>query len=273
MSRRRLAAPQRHLIPALARPGAYDAFDTSLQHIYEPARRTLTSYEGKLLRLRRASDDAELDFGSAPTGYLDLSAIATWLAGSPGHLITVYDQKGDQDATQATAARQPLYDPNVHNGKPGVDCSGGHHWLQTALITAAQGADTYVVAGHPATTTWRPLFGKRTGSNFDFGPSGGQWQMYSGASLSAGTSAEGVSLFSLRWNGENSIMRQNGALLAQGNAGASGWHSLTIGGRGGITHTSWHGWWSSLIICKPYLADTDRQALESAINAYWELYS
>ena len=67
--------------------GAYDGI-ANLVHIYEPARRTLTAYIGSLVRLRRASDDAEADFGYLANGNLDTAAIAAW-AGGASYIVTV----------------------------------------------------------------------------------------------------------------------------------------------------------------------------------------
>src|SRR5574343_888329 len=93
--------------------GAYDAI-ANLVHVYEPARCTLSAYSGNpLVRLRRASDDAESDFShvSAANTELDTAAIAAW-AGGAAYIVTIYDQKGSDDITQDTAANQPLYVAN-----------------------------------------------------------------------------------------------------------------------------------------------------------------
>ena len=69
---------------------AYDAFADSIVHAYEPARRVLTAYTGNLVRLRRASDNAEANFTYLPNGDLDVAAIAAW-AGGASYVVTVYD--------------------------------------------------------------------------------------------------------------------------------------------------------------------------------------
>ena len=65
--------------------GAYDDI-ANIVHIYEPARRVLTAYTGNLVRLRRASDNAELNFGYIANGNLDVAAIAAFAASLPNLL-------------------------------------------------------------------------------------------------------------------------------------------------------------------------------------------
>ncbi|MGE0433130.1 MAG: arabinofuranosidase catalytic domain-containing protein [Planctomycetota bacterium] len=70
-------------------------------------RRLFAVHSGAVIRLRRDSDDAEADFGTTATGDLDEAAIATWLGGASGFLVTMYDQAASGSVTQATTANQP----------------------------------------------------------------------------------------------------------------------------------------------------------------------
>lgn len=74
-------------------------------------RRINSSYSGPLLRIRRSSDNAELDFGSglAMGEYVDWSAVDTWLSGSTAFVAIWYDQSGNGfDLEQSTAGKQPV---------------------------------------------------------------------------------------------------------------------------------------------------------------------
>lgn len=78
-------------------------------------RKMSSSYTGPLIRLRRAADGAEMDFGTAGND-LDTAAVKTWLGTAGGYCVKLYDQSGrGGDAVQADAARQPLL---VLNGTP-----------------------------------------------------------------------------------------------------------------------------------------------------------
>lgn len=83
-------------------------------------RRINTAYTGPLVRLRRASDNAESDFGSGlPMGdFLDYTAIDAWAGGSTVTVATWYDQSGSgRHLSQATASRQPQLSSGATTGR------------------------------------------------------------------------------------------------------------------------------------------------------------
>ena len=88
-------------------------------------RQLSNSYSGNAVKVRRASDDTELDIGFS-SGELDTSALATHCGSSNGFVVTWYDQSGNSNnATQSTAANQPkIYDGTTgvatENGKPTI---------------------------------------------------------------------------------------------------------------------------------------------------------
>jgi hypothetical protein len=88
-----------------------------------------------VFRLRRDSDDAELDFSAdAVTGEPPVSEITTWLNGADGFVTVLYDQSGNgQHMSQETAAMQPSYLANQQNGMPSVSfpSSSSSYILQT----------------------------------------------------------------------------------------------------------------------------------------------
>lgn len=73
-------------------------------------------YGSKLIRLRRASDNAESDINSsAIDGSLDTATATTFCAATTCYGVTLYEQIGNLDcsgacdATQATTAKQPIF--------------------------------------------------------------------------------------------------------------------------------------------------------------------
>jgi hypothetical protein len=108
--------------------GAYDDIP-NITAAYS-TRRLLTAYTGNLLRIRRSSDNAEQDFGYDDDGHLDTAAIATFIGSGSGYIVTWYDQGGGgHNATQATAAAQPLYVASGQNGRPVVRGDGTNDFL------------------------------------------------------------------------------------------------------------------------------------------------
>src|SRR3972149_6141914 len=103
--------------------GAYDAIP-SISAAYG-VRRLRAAHTGRILRLRRASDNAESDFGALANGDLDTAAIATFLAATTGLVTTWYDQSGNgYNAVQTTAANQPLYVASGQKSRTGARFDG-----------------------------------------------------------------------------------------------------------------------------------------------------
>ena len=296
MSRRRLTSPQRHLIPGLRRaptpPGAYDAFASDLAHFYEPARKVLTSYEGPLLRLRRASDDAQRDFGPYTRGVqLNTAAIATWLDGADGYVVTVYDQASGFHVTQADNALQPLYVPDGLNGKP-VMRSDSNRNIFLRNPDAPWSGDQAMTGISLSYTRTR---GTSTSHNTIWG-----------VGQAVGTQREAIFFCTeddkrdaIRLQGGNTIFpdsaietwylhihvypgsaatftcRQNGSAVA---ATSSSMNTLNL--RNGMTlfhgygHTmvGFDGDIASVVICDAALSEETQQKVETAMNTYWSVY-
>jgi hypothetical protein len=71
-------------------------------------RKLRSRYTGSAIRVRRASDNTELDIGFLSNQELDTSALNTFCSGTNGFVKTWYDQSGNaRNATQTTAANQP----------------------------------------------------------------------------------------------------------------------------------------------------------------------
>ena len=260
--------------------GAYDAIP-DLEHIYEPARRTLSAYVGDLVLLRRASDNAELAFTYVEaTGDLDVAAIAAW-AGGASYVKTVYDQTVNADhITQAVAARQPLFSAAAQNGHAGMTFDGTDDDLYSAWTnggTLAQPYLYYSIANVDAGSlndgtrmlfsgaTYAAMAGKAATGNPDY------WYMFAGANLShAGVDAN-TKIMSLLFNGASSQLWLNSVSIMSGNAGALAAPALHWGSRAG-TAQFWKGKSESLIIVDPAHSDAQRGDMQDAMNAYWNTY-
>jgi len=245
--------------------GAYDAFAASLAHAYEPARRTLTAYTGNLLRLRRASDDAESDFGYVANGDLDVVAIAAWLGGANGYVKTVYDQTTNADhVTQTTAAQQPLFVESAYSGHAGMyfDSSkltgaftnGGalsqpfnvFAVIQIDVGLLADGGNHYITDGDDVTN--RMIVGKASGVS-------NPWTINAGTILSSGVPNTDWHIFSARFDGASSQFWIDGISVITGNAGAHNADGIAIGASYFGVVAPWKGYIASVVICDPALAD------------------
>lgn len=79
-------------------------------------------YHGPVIRIRRASDDSESDFGFVTaTGLVDTDGIESFCNGTQGYLTTLYDQSGcGNHLTQSDPTKQPVvYDAGLKVGTNG----------------------------------------------------------------------------------------------------------------------------------------------------------
>jgi hypothetical protein len=87
-----------------------------------------SDYNGPIIRLRRASDNAEQDFGWGDNDIVDISAIDIWRNGANVFVHTWYDQSGlERDAVQTTIMRQPRFYPDT--AKPYFQGDGNNDHL------------------------------------------------------------------------------------------------------------------------------------------------
>lgn len=85
-------------------------------------RRLTNSYTGALLRVRRTTDNAELDIGYSSGGKLDTVKLLSFVGTANGAVTTLYDQSGKaNNASRATAIAQPLI---VVGGVLQIDANG-----------------------------------------------------------------------------------------------------------------------------------------------------
>ena len=98
-------------------------------------RKLKSSYTGSAIRVRRSSDNTELNIGFDSDGNLDTYSLSAFVGSVSGFVTTWYDQSGNsKDVIQTTANRQPhIVDTGVlltSNGKPGIkfmsDASGSY---------------------------------------------------------------------------------------------------------------------------------------------------
>lgn len=128
------------------------------------------TYSGNAVKVRRASDNAELDIGFSG-GELDTSAIATHCGSSDGFVSVWYDQSSNsKNATQTTASNQPkIYDGTTgiitENGKPAVDFNGASNVLVAGNIITTTNAAFSVVGSSDVTSGNNGLFTALDASN------------------------------------------------------------------------------------------------------------
>jgi len=116
--------------------GPFDGRTADLAEAYSVSRRLLSSYTGPLIRVRRSSDNAELDIGYDGAGALDVAALSAFVGANSAYVATLYGQHSGVHAVQATGAAQPRIinagTLEVLAGRPTMRGLGGQY-LEAAL--------------------------------------------------------------------------------------------------------------------------------------------
>jgi len=107
-------------------------------------RKLRNAYSGDAIRVRRLSDNAELNIGFV-ANELDTSALTTFASGTDAFVTTWYDQSGNAyNATQTTAANQPQIVSSgsviLENGKATLEFDGTRIFNSSINLTAEQSA-------------------------------------------------------------------------------------------------------------------------------------
>jgi hypothetical protein len=115
------------------------------------------SYAGQCIRIRRASDDAELNVGFA-SGVVNQSAITSFCSGTDGFITTWYDQSGNaNDATRVVTADQPkIHDSSTGvlvatNGKPAMLFDGSTDFFNVTSFDTVQQCTQLLIMSRAST--------------------------------------------------------------------------------------------------------------------------
>lgn len=205
------------------------------------------TYAGPVVRARRASDNAELDFYAPPGGpnFPTFAAINAWSAGN-AFATTFYDQSGaGRNLLQATAAKQPQI-INAANSRPALLFDGVNDNMRTAAFALPQPMSYNLVYRMVTSTadgryvfdglTTAEAILRRDGSvPFDNGMFAGASAPLgdNGVSMPVGTRGVVAGVF----NGVSSRLEINAATVATftGNSGTQALTGLTLGSTGGQT--------------------------------------
>jgi hypothetical protein len=129
-------------------------------------RRLRSAYTGPAVRVRRASNNDELDIYFDGQGNLDTAALEAFCAGTNGFVKVWYDQGpggNNAEQTAATAAQPKIYDASTGvlvtaNGIPRVLFNGTSHHLRGPSISASSATMT-VVCEQQSTSLGNRAFG------------------------------------------------------------------------------------------------------------------
>jgi hypothetical protein len=223
-------------------------------------RKVRNAYAGSAIRVRRSSDNAELEIGFTASGDLDTAALLAFVGGGNGFVTTWYDQSGNgRNATQATAGSQPQIVASgaviTMNGRPTLRFDGNDilntpsFMLGNTVVTVARRSSRFecVVEGANVVSQDRGLWGLRSGTtdfttHLNYGINGSPLN---------DTNADGFPMNVLQ------IVSQT---VAKGTV-ATNSSIWRIGGGGG-GYVPLNGFISEMVAISSLLSTTDRQLIE-----------
>lgn len=266
-----------------------------------------TAYTGDIMRVRRDSDNVEVDVGFDSNDEFGLtSPVSNASSGGPftdfadfiGHGGTPangfcrywYDQSGNaNDAEQATQARQPkIYDSStgiieegaVGKEKPALDFLGTTiTGLDATGIAMTQPFSGFYTIGNFSQTPTNSSYihGGTISSNriiFSNVTAGGVPNLNAGAALAAASTADvGQNIFSSLYDSTTSELWQKGVSVASGNAGTRDCSGLRIGVRYNYTTYTMESTMQEIIF---YDSDQDaagnRSGIETNMNGFYNVF-
>jgi hypothetical protein len=253
-------------------------------------RKLRTAYTGPAIRVRRSSDNAELDIGFTSTGGLDIDTLLAFVGTGNGFVTTWYDQSGNgRDATMTTATLQPQIVSNgvilTHQGKPTLSFDGEDDYLTHTLNLAGESTVSAVVnsfglrPGGVASTVFSTTAPNTRVDNLMYSkmPFVPEWGSYgSGALISGITVGNNYSILEVISNNPPTGLVQlytNGVFSAElaGRYGGDFQTRQALGAEhswGGNNH---YGYIAEVIAVPSVLSTTDRQLIKVNQMSYYSI--
>jgi hypothetical protein len=198
-------------------------------------RKLSSTYSGSAIRVRRSSDNTEMNIGFNSDGSLNTSALLTFVGSGNGFVTTWYDQSGNNiNANQTVAASQPLIVNsgvlNVVNGKPSVYFN--NKFLNMNFSSVNNQTYFTVTKFNSVGAYFSRIFGPTGGMHQLYQHSNSKYVMYNGGSglfstINTDTAQKTIGTY---WNtGSTSKLYFNGVLNATGNSGSYTATTTTLG--------------------------------------------
>lgn len=107
--------------------------------------RILASAPNKAIRVKRASDETELDIGWDSNGNFDISAYSSFISGTTGVIVKWYDQKSGNDCVLNDAIKAPVYNAGDSNYVPAIDFIGDKGFVSQTFPFSNLNASVFTV--------------------------------------------------------------------------------------------------------------------------------
>lgn len=254
--------------------------------------RALGGGDPMVARVRRSSDDVEKDFTASDMG----AALEDWVgSGNDGHVTSWYDQSGNgRHAEQPTAGNQPKIVSNGaittdSNGNPAIDFDGVDDFLEMDESTNPFDSDgdlsLFIYCDYSTTTVGGQAYAYKFGASTAgtrFGRAySTQMRIFhhdgsNDAFVQTTSVPSGDNLFSsVLDKSANVSFYQNGSLIGTANATVLTSNidaSPKVIGAGSTTAVAAYGAPITEIVVYPSDQSSNRAAIETNINNYYDIY-
>lgn len=244
-------------------------------------RKLRAAHGGSCYRLRRSTDNAELDIGFSGNLSDDAAALAHCGAGD-GFIVTAYDQSGNgRNPTQADTTKQPkIISAGAFitgaNSKPAALFDGSNDFLRVAY-TLAQPVTLSVVSKQVTWTADDRVWDGGATNAMGLLQHGASPQLFTYAGAGYANSNTGWTLgtwalLTAIYSGAASVLEVNAGTDATGNPGTSTTGGICIGAYG-----SGGGAWANIslqefVIWPSALAAGARTTQRADVNAFYLIY-
>lgn len=247
-----------------AYPGAAAAYSV---------RKLRTAYTGNSIRVRRSSDNVEVDIGFIGNN-LDTAALSAFCGAGNGFVTTWYDQSGNsRNVTQSTAASQPRIvnsgTIDKINNKNSLYFNSNYK-LNSPLLNLSQPNHVFLVAKSDVTGQQRFIIDNDISGGRNAVFQGAVWSAFAGSTYNTTTSVDiNQKLHSVLFNTTNSNYYLNNISIGSGfSVGANSMNYAVIGGYSGFL---WNGYIQEVIIYNSN-QNTNISGINSNINTYFSIY-
>ena len=245
-------------------------------------RKLKNNYTGSAIKVRRSSDNAELDIGFV-NGELDTATLLAHANGGDCFVTTWYDQSGNgNNAAQTTAGNQPMI---VNTGSIGVSANGkpviqflrsSSTYLQTINnITNDANLNVYLHLEDIQNDSTSNIDFYRINSSgtagvfYLFYANSNRYTLFNGSNLSSTVTGAGDSgIFSV-FQGASAKIYRNGVQIVSGNSGTNSVTGKMNIGTGNSTTTCATFKTSEHMIYNTHLTDTDRNKIEQSQSKFY----
>jgi len=231
------------------------------------------AYSGDAIRVRRASDNAELNIGFV-SNELDTAALTTFASGTDAFVTTWYDQSGNaNNAIRTVAVSQPKIVSSggviTDNGKPSILFDGTNYYLQFAE-TAYNNYSIYGVYSNATFAATQVLIGKFLSDYIQITNSSSLLINPGGANAGYGGVVNTQTLLTANRDAANNVkLYKNNTIFGSTYNNNTPLDLLFIGEANGIGF--WNGKMSEIVL---YQSDktTDITNINTNINTYYGIY-